>query len=263
MLRNTAFTLVGICFSVAAQAAPFRCQAQTVGVSITSQTTQAITFSFRQGSGTGGARPWITLYTSNNRMLRSANGAPVQCQAGGGTSCTAVYTPGGPISTQVWAGSSLRPNADNPLFHSWCSGPINIDFNPTPPGCTVTGGMNRTIPLGDFGTHLFRSVGTTTGARPFSLGLACEANTHVTVVVTAARVADAGRGLVEVSGGAAGVAIQILDWAGNPVPLGTTIDYGRHGPGWDLPYSARYYQTSPGVTPGDANGAVTITLQYQ
>ncbi|CAB3699333.1 hypothetical protein LMG3458_02565 [Achromobacter deleyi] len=255
--------MCGAGFPLPGWAAPFSCGAQTVGVSVAQQTRTAVTFLLSQASSTDGAQPWVTLYTADNRMLRSVNGAAVQCQVRGGGSCTAVYRPDGAMRGQVWAGASVPVNTDHPASHSWCSGPVNIDINPTPAGCQATAGGDRTISIGQFTVGHFRSVGATTPSKVFNLGLSCVAGTSVGVTVSSDRVLDASRGLLGVSGGAAGVAIQLLDGANNVVPLGTMIDHGSQGPGWDLVYSARYYQVSSHVTPGDANGMVTITLQYR
>lgn len=262
-LLKMAVALCSAGASAAAWAAPFGCGAQTVSASITAQTRTSVTFSFYQGSGTGGAQPWVTLYTANNRMLRSANGSAVQCQARGGSSCSATYTASAPFNGQVWAGSSLRANADNPIFHSWCSGPLAINLDPTPAGCTISQNTNRTIPVGNFTDRDFRGIGTSTPSKPFTLGLQCTPNTNVSIRVTGTRVADASRGLISVTGGAGGVAIQLLDAANTPVSLGAVRDYGQHGPGWDPGYNVRYYQTAARITPGDANGMVTFTLEYR
>lgn len=246
-----------------AEATPFLCRTPSINVSITNQTRTSITFLFSQTKETGGAQPWVTLYTSNRYMLRSANGSIVQCQARGFSSCSATYTPGAAMVGQVWAGSSLRPNGDLPTSHTWCSGPVDININPAPAGCQISNGTNRTIPIGEFGQREFRGIGTTMPAQAFALGLSCTAGTNVSMTVSSSSVVDASRGLMGVTGGASGVAIQLLDWANNPVSLGTLTDYGTHGPGWDLTYSARYYQVSSTVTPGVANGMVTFTLQYR
>lgn len=69
------------------------------------------------------------------------------------------------------------------------------------------------------------------------------------------------------SGGAAGIGIQMGDGKGNPLsyskvyPSGltlTTVD----GASYTINLQARYYQTSATPTPGQANGAATVTLIY-
>jgi type 1 fimbria pilin len=79
---------------------------------------------------------------------------------------------------------------------------------------------------------------------------------------------DASNGLFALqAGGATGMAIQLLDGALQPVALNTVRDSGLtlrdvQGASYTVPLRARYYQTAATPTPGIADGAVTVTLQY-
>jgi major type 1 subunit fimbrin (pilin) len=67
---------------------------------------------------------------------------------------------------------------------------------------------------------------------------------------------------------ATGVGVQLLDGAGAVHPLGAGTDrtFGGYNPttggSYTIPLKARYYQTSPGVTPGQANTTMMFTMTY-
>lgn len=80
-------------------------------------------------------------------------------------------------------------------------------------------------------------------------------------------VLDAANAVVALDGGstATGVGVQLMDENGNPALLGTKrpfTGYTGVGGNFKIPLRARYRQTGDKVTPGSANAAVTITMNY-
>lgn len=79
---------------------------------------------------------------------------------------------------------------------------------------------------------------------------------------------DRDRGLVEVSGGAKGIALQMTDVGGTPIPFDTIRTFGHSGDtAGELrrTFEARYVQTvgdADDIVPGDANASISIVMAY-
>ncbi|MBB1599756.1 fimbrial protein [Variovorax sp. UMC13] len=144
------------------------------------------------------------------------------------------------------------------------------------PSCTVDAG-SRNIPVnfGQVATTRFSGRSSTAGARDFNIRLNCSAgqNAQNTVQIKMDATADPANvdGVLRLTQAAAGtntavgVGIQIVDASTKvAVKFGDTVDVGPSKDGsYVLPYTARYYQTGDTVTPGQANGTATFTLDYR
>lgn len=67
------------------------------------------------------------------------------------------------------------------------------------------------------------------------------------------------------SSSASGIGVQILDGAGNPLPLGVEFKYSDYrGSGdYSIPLKAAYYKIDSSVKGGTANTSLTFTMSYQ
>lgn len=144
------------------------------------------------------------------------------------------------------------------------------------PSCTVDAG-SRNIPVnfGKVATSRFNGRTSTAGARDFNIRLNCSAgqNAQNTVQIKMDATADPANvdGVLRLTPAAAGtntaggIGIQIVDASTKAaVKFGDTVDVGPSKDGsYVLPYTARYYQTGNTVTPGQANGTATFTLDYR
>lgn len=79
---------------------------------------------------------------------------------------------------------------------------------------------------------------------------------------------DRDRGLVEVSGGAKGIALQMTDVGGTPIPFDTLRPFGHSGDAAGelrRTFEARYVQTvgnAADIVPGNANASISIVMAY-
>jgi len=78
---------------------------------------------------------------------------------------------------------------------------------------------------------------------------------------------DRERGLVAVSGGAAGIALQMTEVGGTPIPFDSVRPFGHSGAAGELrrSFEARYVQivgNASDIVPGDANAAIAIVMAY-
>ncbi|MGJ7545756.1 fimbrial protein [Variovorax sp. LT1R16] len=141
------------------------------------------------------------------------------------------------------------------------------------PSCAVDAG-SRNIPV-DFGKVAlsdFKGRGSTARDRNFNIRLNCQMKPN-TVQIRMDATADPANvdGVLRITQAAAGtntaggVGIQILNGrTKTAVNFGDTVDVGPSvAAGYVLPYTARYYQTGNAVTPGQANGTATFTLDYR
>ncbi|MDY4309722.1 fimbrial protein [Pseudomonas putida] len=77
---------------------------------------------------------------------------------------------------------------------------------------------------------------------------------------------DVDKGVFSLSSGsgATGIGIQVLHADGRPFRLEEEVAVMPLSPGdLTLNFQARYYQTAPTVTPGEANGALNFTVTYR
>jgi major type 1 subunit fimbrin (pilin) len=153
----------------------------------------------------------------------------------------------------------------------------NVGFVPST--CTVNSksvqvnlGQASLGRAGGFGS----AVGSTSAAKDFSVDLTCDTAATGTYGVfmqlagtTAAGLADSGVLQLGAGSSATGLGIQVLRGsaqAQTPVQFNKAWQIGSFpmtSARLLVPFSARYYQTAPNVTPGTANGTATFTITYQ
>lgn len=143
-------------------------------------------------------------------------------------------------------------------------------FTLTSQGCSVTN-TKITVPMGTVNSSSFRGVGSTTGAQSFSIPLSCDAGIKVGLTVSGGGAGNwkADSGLINldtsaISTVASGVKLQILS-DGSPIKLDSLIDLGvRVSKGtFNIPLTARYYQSEKTITAGRADATATFTMKYQ
>jgi type 1 fimbria pilin len=112
----------------------------------------------------------------------------------------------------------------------------------------------------------FKGVGSTSDwSQPVSLMSAgCNASL---VSMTFSGLADGNDpGLFAVDGGAAGIGIQLSNGAQTafavPNDPNSPIRFSPAPDGQGYSFSARYVQTTPDITPGDANATITVLITY-
>ncbi|MBN7124554.1 hypothetical protein BSU01_23050 [Erwinia billingiae] len=145
---------------------------------------------------------------------------------------------------------------------------FNIRFpNPTNLVTTTCQVSNPVInvPMGNVNTSIFPRVGSTSPARNFTIRLNCDPQANVNLTVDALADTSRAPGVLSLStlpDRARGVGIQVLQ-NNAPVTFGQIKSIGRSAGGiYNIPMSARYYQTQGQVTSGRANGTATFTMTY-
>lgn len=142
------------------------------------------------------------------------------------------------------------------------------------PSCTVDmGSRNIPVAFGKVPLSDFKGQGSTVAVRNFNIRLNCKAgqNAQNTVLLRMDAPADPSnvQGVLRVTPAgkatAGGVGIQVVDGtAKTPVKFGDAVEVGPSKEGsYVLPYTAHYYQTGDKVTPGQANGTATFSLDYK
>lgn len=149
----------------------------------------------------------------------------------------------------------------------WYTVPISYNgTNVKVVACSVnTPSVN--VPLGEHLTTEFTGVGYTTETKEVPISLDCNADARINVFVyTTIDFSTPQQGAIRIdSGGATGIAIQLMDKYNSGVKLNqkflvdTVASEGTYDFGW----TAHYLQTSPTVTTGPANATVTLSLTYE
>lgn len=123
-----------------------------------------------------------------------------------------------------------------------------------------------TVPASEFGTN----VGyTSTETNTQNLGLNCDAEANINVMLNGEQnpdVSDTSVLALTGQGGqgvASGLGVQLV-YNGKPLGINSRIVMKRSEGGVEmLPITARYYQTKPAVTAGEASTSATLALTYQ
>jgi type 1 fimbria pilin len=147
------------------------------------------------------------------------------------------------------------------------------------PTCTVdVGSKNIAVNLGSVSRSNFKGVGSSAGEKDFNIKLNCQRgeNTQNIIALNMAATSDPANkpGVLQLTqepGVATGVGIQVLDQTRTPVKFTTSTVADTNsinvGPSDDIqyvvPFKARYYQTTPNINTGKANGTATFTIVYQ
>ncbi|UUT22999.1 fimbrial protein [Pseudomonas sp. T8] len=136
-----------------------------------------------------------------------------------------------------------------------------------PVGCSVT---NTTInvPMGNVQRSTFTGVGYEGNPVQFVIPLDCGAGTRVDFRLDAPADSSGVPGVMAINSSAtgntaSGVGIKIT-YNGAAVTFGATVPAGvtANSGTYNIPFVARYYQTSPNVEAGKANGTATFTMTY-
>lgn len=100
------------------------------------------------------------------------------------------------------------------------------------------------------------------------LGSATHVDHRPTLNDALTTIVDNSKSVVALDGGstASGVGVQLLDGSGNTMPFATQKIFTGYnkasGGSYTIPLQARYYRTG-NVSPGTANTAMTVTINYQ
>ena len=152
-------------------------------------------------------------------------------------------------------------------------GVINFTGEIIDSSCQVdTGSKDMTVNLGKVNKSSFNQVGDEVSATKFSIKLTgCPT---VATGTTQAAIKFEGQSvdsddtvlaLSETTGAAAGIGVEIKDWADNPISMRATpssfMPIGTDGT-MTLNYTAYYRSTSDTVTAGVANAAASFTVVY-
>lgn len=139
-----------------------------------------------------------------------------------------------------------------------------------PEPCSITT-PNLVFPIGNV---LAGSFGNTVGFTPpqtstQNLGLDCDADANINVALNATQNPDVAETSVLAldnqgsAGTASGLGVQLL-YNGSPLVINENIFLKKSAGGQEtFPITARYYQTKPAVTVGEANTSATLQLTYQ
>ncbi|WP_095124626.1 fimbrial protein [Pseudomonas sp. Irchel s3a12] len=174
---------------------------------------------------------------------------------------TGPITPGS-INTGLYAGEIVEE-----ISPYWMSA-INIvnggSFTTTT--CSI-GSTSLNVAMGEVKRSTFSGVGSTSGAKEFSIPINCNGITPLKITWNAAADSSGVKGVMALGStmgnlDAKGVGIQLLS-RGAPVTLGAATAVGDSTSGNNnIVMEARYYQTQSTVTAGKANGTATFTLTY-
>ncbi|HEY3596738.1 MAG TPA: fimbrial protein, partial [Paraburkholderia sp.] len=130
---------------------------------------------------------------------------------------------------------------------------------------------NVTVPLGAHNLSELPAVGATTSPVSFSIALnSCPAgmNTIKYQIDPTTTVLSSANSVVAFDSGsvASGAGVQLLDGAGNVLPLSKPIAFGDYssstGGSYSIPLKARYYRTGTTIKAGSANTSMTFTINY-
>lgn len=125
-----------------------------------------------------------------------------------------------------------------------------------------------TVPLGNVYENHFSGVGSTLAEQAFTIPLDCNAGTKVNVTLDAIKDSSGEKGVIALSDvnnqiKATGVGVQLRYkdapvTLGEPIKVGTAVTEGSY----NVPLTARYYQTESKIGPGIANAVATFTMIY-
>lgn len=133
--------------------------------------------------------------------------------------------------------------------------------------CSVTNTAIN-VPMGNVQRSKFSGPGYEGDPVPFSIPLDCDANTRVNFKLDATADSSGAPGVMALNSSALGTAASgvgiKLTRSGAPLAFGTVIPAGTvtSAGRFSIPLVARYYQTAPNVTAGQANATATFTMTY-
>ncbi|MEY0232486.1 fimbrial protein [Providencia manganoxydans] len=190
------------------------------------------------------------------------------------TSWTIVIKKTGVVTTtgSLKSGTVARLTQTNPAPYNstWNLANLNMPANAIQIkvlSCSLKNSV-PVINMGDWYDTQFKNIGDTSTDVDIPITLSCLQGTNIKATVTATSgVNNASQGQLALSGTnkATGVAIQIVDKAGKPIPLGTKNTVQNNVPNGDyiFGWKARYIKTANSITPGPANATATVNIRYE
>lgn len=257
-----------------------------IGVSFTGSTTGAVGLSFSSGSYSG----VISASSVGTGTLTFVVTNPALITTGTYNLAAAGLPTFVPVLTAASFGGTLPP-----VYNYTGTGSIGGTLNIVSSTCTTN---NVNVSLGTHASGEFSGVGAATTWVPFSIPLtncpafygssvtytASSATTSITpnaIGVTLTPVGDSPvigastSGTIAITPASAGatasgIGIQIANSSGTPETIdGATINpsglalTSAAGGNYNIPMEARYIQTDSTVQPGQANGSIIFTINYQ
>lgn len=186
---------------------------------------------------------------------------------------TGTVTASGGISVNLFSNMAIQcqnssgATITSPIFDNSTSSIVMSSL--ITPACAVTNTAIN-VPLGDIKRTVFTGVGSASPAQNFSIPLSCVKSSKVNISIApgASGAYNATTGVINIDPAtsgvkATGVGIQLI-YNNAAIPLNTAQSVGSvTGEGaFNVPLSARYYQTASTVTAGSANGTATFVMTY-
>ncbi|MBS9428710.1 fimbrial protein [Photorhabdus akhurstii] len=141
-------------------------------------------------------------------------------------------------------------------------------YHVTAQGCMALSG-DQTVRFHDVYSSSFKGKGTTAGHADFNIGIECTERIEPTITFSARTINGAPESIIQLNkdnptNTAKGVGVQIL-YMGTPVPIGKpfVVGHSDRNARYNLPFTARYYQTDDRITAGKANATAHFTVQYE
>ncbi|WP_058973775.1 fimbrial protein [Type-D symbiont of Plautia stali] len=139
--------------------------------------------------------------------------------------------------------------------------------NIVPVACSVIS-TSINVSMGNVLNTAFSGIGSTVATRNFNIPLDCDIQTRVNITLDATRDSSGAAGVIALNPSpsgitASGVGVQLL-YKNSPVSFGEIITIGSVGTAgtYNVPLTARYYQTTNPVVAGQANATATFTMTY-
>lgn len=141
-------------------------------------------------------------------------------------------------------------------------------YHVTAQGCMALSG-DQTVRFHDVYSSSFKGKGTTAGHADFNIGIECTEKIEPTITFSARTISGAPESIIQLNRAnaantAKGIGVQIL-YMGTPVPIGKpfVVGHSDRNARYNLPFTARYYQTDDRITGGKANATAHFTVQYE
>ncbi|CAM3793790.1 fimbrial protein [Rahnella victoriana] len=156
----------------------------------------------------------------------------------------------------------------HPVAHAE-DGTINFTGQIVAATCDVNGGSGAilNVDLGNVAATSFTAAGDTSSPTAFTIALTKCPTTFTAAAVKFGGTADAvDNQLLEVTGGATGVGIEIADNQGVSIPVYTASRFypiDATAEGVEMNFIARYKSTAATVGEGAANAVSQFTINYQ
>lgn len=241
---------------------------------------------------------YVNGWTPNDNKIAASNipGISVQVKATGIGSLNTRYGPPDNENSNSWtiinpywtitikktgqvtqagslkAGIVGRLTQRNPAPHNstWNLTSLNIPANAIQIK-VLSCSLKNTVPainMGDWYDTQFKNIGDKSNDIDIPITLSCLQGTNIKASVTATSGVDnASQGQLSLSGTnkATGIAIQLVDRNGNPIPLGSKNIIQNNVPNSDyiFGWKARYIKTTNNITPGSANATATVNIRYE